>query len=839
MKQLHHASRLFLLCLLAAAAVLAGCDSGGLDTGEGGEEPDPPTVRFAEAGATVNEGDSTATIAVEITAASDASVRVEVAFDEEASEGVLADVEDYATESVTFPAGAADGTTRDVTVLLTDDDEAESTETVVFALRNATGGAEIAAPETFVLDIEDNDEGENGDFTPVEVTALDCPAELETGQEGTFTATINEDEATAPVSSTWDFGDDTDATGLEVTKSYDATGTYEITFTASNADGDGNEHTDSATCTTEVVAPAAGATIASVNASPNPSDVGESVSFTAEVEGDEPIDCEWDFGDGATATGCEASHTYDEAGSYTVTLTASNDAGEDTAALTQEVESSTQGNVLFVDADATGADNGTSWSNAFPNLQAALRAAEAGQEIWVAEGTYYPDQGQAGGDRSATFQLISDVALYGGFSGTERSRSERNADPASNGTVLSGDIGTADFSNDNSYHVVTGSGTDRSAVLDGFTVTAGRADAYRDEVGAGMRNIDGSPTVRNVIFSSNRASENGAGMYNVRGNPLVLDVVFRNNVASGRGGGMYNSQSSPTLEEVLFESNTAGVGGGLRNNENSNPSLSDVVFRENNATYGGGIANADNSSPVIVRTLFLENEVSQEGGGMYNEQSSPRIIAVRFIGNSARRSGGGVYNDGSSTSPVFTNVLFSGNNASRNGGGMYNDHAYPALFNTTFSGNTASDFGGGMSVYSVDDDTQVLIRNSIFWGNTATRGGNQIHLSSSTNAVLIAHSLIEGGLPSGAVNDEGEILDADPLFVDADGPDNIIGTVDDNARLQNGSPAINAGSNAALPRDEQDLDNDGDTAEPLPLDLDGDPRVQGGMVDMGAYEGGN
>ena len=112
---------------------------------------------------------------------------------------------------------------------------------------------------------------------------------------------------------------------------------------------------------------------------------------------------------------------------------------------------------------STSTGCGSSWSNAC-ELQTALASASAGDEIWVAAGTYYP-----GTNREDTFQLISGVALYGGFAGTETAREQR--DWGTNLTVLSGDIGVPDDSSDNSYSVVTGSGVDTSAILDGFTIT--------------------------------------------------------------------------------------------------------------------------------------------------------------------------------------------------------------------------------------------------------------------------------------------------------------------------------------------------------------------------------
>ena len=122
---------------------------------------------------------------------------------------------------------------------------------------------------------------------------------------------------------------------------------------------------------------------------------------------------------------------------------------------------------LFVDADASGANDGTSWANAFNHLRNAVAAAMCGgvDEIRVAEGIYTPDSSSAdpkgSGDRTATFQLISGVAIYGGYAGF--GAPDPNArDIERYETILSGDI------ND--------SGTGATAVLDGFTITAGNAN---------------------------------------------------------------------------------------------------------------------------------------------------------------------------------------------------------------------------------------------------------------------------------------------------------------------------------------------------------------------------
>src|SRR5690606_37344049 len=127
--------------------------------------------------------------------------------------------------------------------------------------------------------------------------------------------------------------------------------------------------------------------------------------------------------------------------------------------------------VIHVDADAPPGGDGASWASAFHDLQDALAVAEAGDEVWVAEGVYKPTEGS---DRMATFTLQSGVALYGGFDGTETDRDER--DWVANLSVLSGDVGVQGDSTDNAYHVVTAGGVDATAVLDGLTVQHGQAN---------------------------------------------------------------------------------------------------------------------------------------------------------------------------------------------------------------------------------------------------------------------------------------------------------------------------------------------------------------------------
>jgi predicted outer membrane repeat protein len=434
------------------------------------------------------------------------------------------------------------------------------------------------------------------------------------------------------------------------------------------------------------------------------------------------------------------------------------------------------GPVLYVDANATGANDGSSWTNAFTDLETALFHYKCPgiSEIWVAAGTYYPSR-PAG--RSATFQLVDSVAIYGGFAGGETSVSQR--DWETNQTIFSGDIGTASDDSDNSYHVVTSSGTDSTAVLDGFTITRGNANGSGDDAyGGGAYNNGGSPTLINVTFSENSA---------------------------GYGGGLYSagSSSKPTLTNVGFLENTAdNSGGGMYND--SNAMLSHVIFSGNTAVSGGGICSVSYALLTIVNATFNQNAAGS-GGGMF-AFANIALTDVEFSENSATSSGGGMqlyYAEA-----TLTNVVFWANSAAGSGGGMNYYWSAAALTNVTFWGNAASGNGGGIYSYQ---PTNLGLNNTILWGNSAGFDGNQIY--NTTGPVTLSYSLVEGGLPPGCV-DGGNNVYADPLFVEASGGD---------LRLLPGSPAIDAGDNAAVPSG-------------VTTDIAGNPRIVDETVDMGAYE---
>ncbi|GER79729.1 MAG: Ig-like domain-containing protein [Anaerolineales bacterium] len=338
-------------------------------------------------------------------------------------------------------------------------------------------------------------------------------------------------------------------------------------------------------------------------------------------------------------------------------------------------------NHCYVDINANGLNNGSSWDDAYSDLQDAL-AENACTEIWAAAGTYYPT---SGGDRAISFNLKSGVKIYGGFAGTESNLSER--DVTANLTILSGDIGTQGDKGDNSYHVVYANNVNNTAVLDGFTVTGGNANGgWSNNNGGGMYNNNSSPTLTNVAFSANSANS-GGGMYNNAGSSTLTDVAFSANSADDYGGGMFNSNGSPELTGVSFNNNSSPRGGGMYN-DSSSPTLTDVTFSGNAATFGGGMFNLK-SSPSLTKVTFSGNNTTAAGGGMYNwDNSSPELTNVTFSDNSASYGGGMVNSASSST---LTNVLLAnstGSNCANDDGGSINSSSRHNLIDDNTCGLT-------------------------------------------------------------------------------------------------------------------------------------------------------
>jgi predicted outer membrane repeat protein len=323
--------------------------------------------------------------------------------------------------------------------------------------------------------------------------------------------------------------------------------------------------------------------------------------------------------------------------------------------------------------------------------------------------------------------LGSGVALIGGFAGPGTVDPDAR-DPNMYETILSGDLSGNDIEvtnpqnlpneptrAENSLHVVTGSGTNETAVIDGFTITAGNAN------GASVTN---DPTQEPLVL--------GGGMYCETGSPTVNNCTFIHNSADWYGGGMCNMfGSNPKIIQCKFIANAV-----------------DVLTLPDYNSSAGGMANGFDSNPEVTACFFV-GTWGNHAAGLANWTSNPTISQCQFIGNTGKIIGALVNWDNSD--PMVINCIFS-NNSAKKGGGMYLEHnCQITLSNCTFSRNTATQTGGAIQ----SEDSNAELVNCILWEDNP----QEIYVLSGSSPV-VNYSDVEGGWP-GVGN-----IEEDPCFVD-------------------------------------------------------------------------
>jgi hypothetical protein len=399
---------------------------------------------------------------------------------------------------------------------------------------------------------------------------------------------------------------------------------------------------------------------------------------------------------------------------------------------------------IFVDADAPGIQDGSSWTNAFHYLQDALSIAQSGNVIRVAQGIYTPDRGLGitPGNRSAAFHLINGVILEGGYAGYGEVNPDAR-DISVYETILSGDLSSNDVAAadpadlltelsrvENSYQVVICDETVETTILDGLTIADGNAN-----------NESGTyPNWQN----------SGGGMYNYKGSGTIRSCTLCNNTAVSGGGGMFSTQGGVMLNTCRFIHNAT-------------------------ERVGGGVCLEDNFSPGMNLDLCV------------------------FSGNYAGRDGGGM--TARSSRPTFISCVFNGNHAVLEGGGMQSWYSNPSKFiNCTFALNTSDETGGGL--YGESDSVE--LDNCILWNNSDSNGMNesaQIYIDDVDIDINFSCVQEWSGVMGGTNN-----FSDDPLFVDATGADGVPATGDDDLHLRPGSSCLNIGNNNIIQPGTFDLD---------------------------------
>ncbi len=445
---------------------------------------------------------------------------------------------------------------------------------------------------------------------------------------------------------------------------------------------------------------------------------------------------------------------------------------------------------IYVKQDASGTNDGSSWQNAYTDLEAALNAASDNSELWVAAGIYHP--GGLIPDINSVFAIHHNISIYGGFAGTEVNLEER--DPLGNPTILSGDINNNDITDnftdnksDNTHHVVYVDSLLNLVVIDGITVKggntldSGNASVY-DRSGGGIYAM--SPVMLNQCHLTENFGREGGGIYwDSRGSASsVINCIFSHNKTTQRGAGLYALRSDDILishcaftdnktergavspafcnnlivENCLFQDNhtSAFNGGAFFSFQNTDLLLRKCNFIRNSAIFGGAIVINGAQLPQgilsndrIEYCYFQENRASEDAGTIYC-LTNPDILIMKcdFMRDSAK-SGGAVLIEQPAINQTDTNkiridsCLFVGNFANDKGGGALRLKFTSAkIENCKFLNNSTEGLldGGGGHVYQVCPNKYIIYRNdSLMNGVSKGYGGAVLSLG------LNAHYLFE------------------------------------------------------------------------------------------------
>lgn len=532
---------------------------------------------------------------------------------------------------------------------------------------------------------------------------------------------------------------------------------------------------------------------------------------------------------------------------------------------------------IYVDADATGSNDGSSWQNAFNDLSEAIEAAQSGQDIWVAAGVYYPTSqpnypvGSAD-PRFNHFTLKNGVKIIGGFAGDETSADQR--DLFANKTVLSGDIDRNDILTAEGYvaahtnivgrnslklfYFPTGSNIDTTAVLDGFVLSGAYADndVFPYMGGAAMLCQGASPKVVNCDFFGNYAKVDGGAIWIENSSMIIENCSFSGNYAGDQSGAVHFNNTSASLKGCTFTNNTAKFGGAVYIiGGNKVSEIENCTFDGNYSLASGGGVTINNARVFISKTTFSNNRADTWGGGViFYGKSDVDMLNCHVYSNKAKDWGGGVaarYN----SQVRMTNCKVQGNVAETYAGAgiSVSDTVSLFLYNSLITGNQCAGNSGdeyGAAIFS-DKRSTVKAYNITVTGNESKHptkpaalsvrdlskiyGYNSIVAYNNGDQYIVDTGTIEfynsmsSGIAGNGNTTENPLFVTDPATLAKPSTQGDFG-------LWGNSPVNNKGSNSYLAKDVYDLDNDGDKTEPIPYDLNGNQRVFAGVVDMGCYE---
>ncbi len=459
-------------------------------------------------------------------------------------------------------------------------------------------------------------------------------------------------------------------------------------------------------------------------------------------------------------------------------------------------------------------ENGSS-SNPFDKINEAIDAAVSGDTIVVRPGTYFDTVALDTDGKAITItsEAGPSVTFVEGF-------------------AVSGSIFNID------------SGEGRDTVIESLTIQGGAA------VNAGAMDVAGaSPTLRNLVFRNNIASNDAGALFLRTGSRALVDAcLFENNLSTDQdtagidGGAVFVLAASPTIINSTFRANEARQGGAI--GIFGSTSVVDIIgcLFEDNLTRVDGAVHVDAGADVTIRlSTFLRNSANG-GAALFSNASTVLVDRCEFLGNFLNAAGGGGAVLLDSTSFTATNSIFVGNTSPNDGGAVFlRDNADAFFENCTVTANEAGDAVGG--IFVTNGCTAILL-NSIVTGNIDLRPTNVPDFGGTTtdSAFIASWSIVDtSGLPAGADFGPG-LFTATPaqLFarLPSPGPDAVWGTADDDygdLSLLPTAPAIDAGSSVDYTGPLADLAGV-DRAQDDPDTADMGFAIATPTIDLGAFE---
>jgi hypothetical protein len=414
-----------------------------------------------------------------------------------------------------------------------------------------------------------------------------------------------------------------------------------------------------------------------------------------------------------------------------------------------------------------------SWNNAATTIQAAIDAAGDGDLILVTNGLY-----ATGGRTVNGYALTNRVVV-------NKPVSVQSVN-GSTVTIIQGYQVPGTKNGDAAVRCVY---LADGATMTGFTLTNGATrstgDWYNEETGGAVWCDSTNPVIANCTIVGNATGDSGGGAFN----GTFTNCVFANNVSLNVGGGVYNS----SLSYCTMSGNSAAWGGGGAYFPQNGSAVNDCVFTNNSAGYdGGGIWGGVARNCVFAGNAATDqfyHDGSANGGGAYGYPAG--VLDHCILTNNTAYSGGGAEEED------LYDCVIRNNYALTNGGGLDGCYAYSC----TIVSNQAVTICGGVD-YS-------LLINSISYFNSAPSNSNY-----NTAYTTVNYCCTTPQPPGGTGN-----FTNSPQFVDL---------VNEDFHLQSTSPCINSGNNSYLTNNYDSVN--------IAEDFDGNPRVQGGTVDVGAYE---